>query len=69
MVRSRGESLLALEKEKEKEYAQVKRDRAKADLEKAKVALNEHEKALANLFGKGTRLGPSGWDRGASGYG
>ena len=44
MPRSSGESLLALEKEKE--YAQLERDRAKADLEKAKAALIEHERVL-----------------------
>ena len=48
MVRSRSESLFTLEEEKE--YAKVERDRAKADPEKAKVELNEHEKALANAI-------------------
>ena len=32
--------------EKEKEYAQLERDRAKANLEKAKVTLIEHKKVL-----------------------
>ena len=48
MVRSHDESLFALEKEKE--YAQIEKNRAKADLEKAKMALNEHEKVLASAF-------------------
>ena len=44
VARSRDQSLLTLEKETE--YAQLERDRAKVDLEKAKVALIEHEKVL-----------------------
>ena len=46
MVRSRNESLVALENEKK--YAPIERDRAKVDLEKAKATLNEHEKLLAS---------------------
>ena len=44
MARSRDESLIALENEKE--YVQLERDRAKANLEKAKTALIEHERVL-----------------------
>ena len=44
MAQSRSQSLLALEKETE--YAQLKKDWAKANLEKAKAALIEHEKVL-----------------------
>ena len=46
MMRHREDSLLAAKKKKK--YAQVERDRARADLEKAKGALSENEKALAN---------------------
>ena len=44
VVRQREHSLLTTEKEVE--YAQVERDRAKADLVKASAALTEHEKVL-----------------------
>ena len=48
IVRSCDDSLLATEKGKE--YAQVERDRAWADLEKAKGVLSDNEKALANTI-------------------
>ena len=44
VARQRKHSLLAVEKEVE--YAQVERDRAKADLVKASAALIEHKKVL-----------------------
>ena len=44
VARQREHSLLAAEKEVE--YAQLERDRAKADLVKASAALTEHEKVL-----------------------
>ena len=47
MVRHCDDSLLAAEKEKE--YAQVEMDRARANLEKSNGALSENEKALANV--------------------
>ena len=46
MARSRNESLLALEKEKEYTQLEKDKDKAKADLEKAKAALIEHERVL-----------------------
>ena len=44
VVKGCRDSLLALEKEKE--YVDLKRDRAKADLEKAKAALQEQDRAF-----------------------
>ena len=44
VVTSYRRSILALEKEKE--YADLERDRAKADLEKAKIALQDKDRAL-----------------------
>lgn len=56
MVRSRNESLVALENDKK--YALIERDRAKVDLEKAKATLNEHEKLLASAVRGGTHSRP-----------
>ena len=46
MVKGYKDSLLALEKEKEKEYADLERDWARVDLEKPNIALQEQDRAL-----------------------